>query len=135
MCAEGQRALEKLDALCVSERLHEDREGNPAFNGAALLLLTPDKLQLWEDMVGHGRSRDGSEERLARIRAACGPALKMAYAQQPVSTGSHNRCSSPDSSAGLVDRLPNYLYPVERHEEHASLLADVLEWEVSHPSA
>ncbi len=30
-------------------------KGNPAFNGAALLLLTPDKLQLWEDMVGHGR--------------------------------------------------------------------------------
>ena len=112
--------LGDLKELCTRERLHEDRYGCPAFNGASLLLLSPEKLDLWERTLGHCRT--DSIARIAKIKRAAAP-LKMPYAQLPVN-------EKNGSSEGLHDEVPKQFHLVERHEQHAKVLVDLLKWEV-----
>ena len=121
----GANALEKLNRLSVELNLHEGTGKQPAFDGAALLLLTKPKLQTW-DRIG-GLPCPGGQDRLESIREAAGP-LRMAYAQHPEDSSSSGGLSL---SAGLCDRVPVSLFPVQRHAETADFWTDVLECEVS----
>ena len=124
----GANALEDLNRLSVELNLHEGTCKQPAFDGAALLLLTKQKLETWA-RIG-GLPCPGGQDRLESIRAAAGP-LRMAYAQQPEDSGSSGGSNSLDLSVGLGDQVPESLFPVERHAETADFWTDVLEMEVS----
>ena len=112
-----------LEELCTRERLDRDRHGKPAFDGPSMLLLSSEKLDLWERRRGHCRT--DSVARIARIMKAAAP-LRMPYAQ--ISVDNKTGCSSE----ALHEEVPKELHLVERHEEHAKVLVDVLKWEVNH---
>ena len=125
MCAIGAReAFEALNRLCKELQLDKSKFGAPAFDGLALLLLTPKKLEFWEVVGGHGRK--GTHDMMDKIIASRGP-LQMAYARKHASAGSYS-CASV---AGLADKVPDGLFYVERHDQHAQQLMEVLNWEVS----
>ena len=105
----------------MAEQLDTDRNGDSAFDGPSLLLLSREKLEVWEMRAGRGRK--DCKDRLARIRAAAGP-LRMPHADSPDSNGSSNDTPSPSA----LDAEP---YFVERRQVHALALKNVLKWEVS----
>ncbi|CAL5224884.1 g7643 [Coccomyxa viridis] len=115
----GREALNKLKEVCMAEQLDTDRNGDSAFDGPSLLLLSREKLEVWEMRAGRGRK--DCKDRLARIRAAAGP-LRMPHADSPDSNGSSNDTPSPSA----LDAEP---YFVERRQVHALALKNVLKWE------
>lgn len=118
------KVLAELNELCIEEQLDKDRYGKQAFDGVTALLLSPEKLDLWERRLGYGKTN--STTRIARIRQSCEP-LKMPYAPVFASEGKND----PDSPDELHEEVLEELDFVEHHEQHVLLWKQMLKWEVS----